>query len=169
MRTPDTGEDNLTLIEIVSADVKTITEDRTGQVQNGFVTVIGVLIPAAYHLDASRSSGGRLVIASMGSSKEFNIFVDFDVHPNEAVEDLLCLPFSHYLLAEADRVKGKAGVEGLVLRKNGSSASCYFRVGIFSMYDRPLCQLAGLDFGDRGEGEMGQVSSARPTQLLVIA
>jgi hypothetical protein len=169
MRTPETDEDNLTLIEIASADVKTIMEDRTGQVQNGFITVTGVLIPAAYHLDASRSSGGRLVVASMGSSKEFNIFVDFDVHPNEAVEDLLCLPFSHYLLAEVDGEKGKAGVEGLVLRKNGSSASFYFRVGIFSMYGRSLCQLAGLDFGDRQEGEMGQVSSARPTQLLVIA
>jgi hypothetical protein len=169
LTTPHIDEDILALVEIVSADVKTVTEDRTSQVQNGFLTVTGVLIPTAYHLDASRSSGGRLVVASMGSSKEFNIFVDFDVHPNEAVEDLLCLPFFHYLSPEADGEKGEAGVEGLVLRKNGSSTSCYFRVGIFSMHGRPLCQLAGLEFGDRQEGEMGQVSSACPTQILVIA
>jgi hypothetical protein len=169
MKTPEPDEDILTLVEIVSADVKAITEDRTGQVQSGFITVTGVLIPAAYHLDASRSSWGRLVVASMGSSKEFNTFVDFDVHPNEAVGDLLCLPFFHYLQPEADGVKGEAGVEGLVLCKDSRSGSCYFRVGVFSMYGRPLCQLAGLDFGDKQEGEMGQVSSSRPTQLLVIA
>src|SRR4051812_49590852 len=103
MRSPDPDEDILSLIEIVSADVTAVTGDRTGQIQKGFITLIGVLLPAAYHLDGSRSSGGRLIVAG---TQVFNVFVDFDVIPNAAVEDLLCLPLYHYLAPEVDGRKG---------------------------------------------------------------
>ena len=168
MRTPDTVQDSLSLIEIAGADVRTATEDRTGQVQNGSIKIIGMLVPAAYHLDAGRSSGGRLIVASIGSSKEFNTFVDFDVRPDAAIDDLMCLPFYHYLLPEVNGEKSEAGVEGLLLRKNDTMATCYQRIGLFTVHGRPLCQSVGMDFRGKEEGELGDIAVARPTQRIVI-
>ena len=90
------------------------------------------------------------------------------MRPDGAVEDLLCLPVYHYCLPETDGEVAQAGVEGLVLYKSDTIANCYQRLGIFSISGRPLCQLAGVDFSSKEEGELGDVAVARPVQRIVI-
>jgi hypothetical protein len=169
IRSPDSDQDSLPLIEIVNADVKTVTEDLFGQVLNGFITITGMLVPASYHPDARGRSRGRLIVASTDSLNDFKTFVFFDVRPDRAVEGLLCLPVYHYCLPETDGEMGQAGVEGLVLYKSETVANCYQRLGIFSISGRPLCQSAGVDFSGKEEGELGDVAVARPTQRIIIS
>jgi hypothetical protein len=161
----DWGNDNL--ISISDVKVFPATENRTGQVLEGYLDLHGILLRASYFgLDSDKLfTGLYLTDAPSLDSDEFEhpLSCSPDNWDKLSYEALFLLPF--YCLTGAS----SPYFDGLVLQAQPDMPGVYTRFGHWNSSDRRLVELVGIELdSDEEESRLSEEAQKRVQKIRIV-
>ena len=128
--TSDINRDGI-LITVINTHVKPLTDDETGQIEDGYIVLQGKLFPAGLYRCATVDEL-RLRI----NTKELGVgcLVYPDTEPDDITAIFCCLPIREYMYNQ------KPWVWGLILEAGELSRGFYRRFGVFAAHGQEACE-----------------------------